>query len=87
MEEHFPQHNWPILIVLLQIIRCSSFVMFMPSIYQFITSPRELPEEVEDNEVIFVLNIVVREAQSLFIAKNQQNFNMSKLIVYTTIVP
>jgi hypothetical protein len=42
--------------------------MFTPSIYQFITSPRERPEEekVDDNEVMFVLSIIMREDQSLF---------------------
>ena len=51
LEEHFPHHNWPICIVILYIVGYVGPIMFTPSIYQFVTTPRSPSSDVSDDEV------------------------------------
>ena len=44
-EKWFPHHNW-ILVLSLQLVICSFWSAVAPSIYQFITPPRSLPDEL-----------------------------------------
>ena len=50
LEETFPHHNW-ILVVSIQILVTSSWTIKIPSIYQFVTTPRSLPEGLDNEEV------------------------------------
>ena len=47
VEEHFPHHNWLITMCTLPIICYVGHIMFTPSIYQFVTTPRSAPDDDE----------------------------------------
>ena len=46
MEESIPHHNWVITVMLLT-LAYAVFIMFTPSIYQFVTTSRNTSEEIE----------------------------------------
>ena len=50
-EEDFPHHNWFIVVLVLPFVFNVGYVILTPSIYQFVTTPRSLPEELENGEV------------------------------------
>ena len=50
-EEDFPHHNWFIVVLVLPFVSNTGYLMLTPSIYQFVTTPRSLPEELENTEV------------------------------------
>ena len=51
MEERIPHKNW-VLVLLLQTVASTTWSIQTPSIYQFITTPHSIPEELENEEVI-----------------------------------
>ena len=50
-EEDFPHHNWFIVVLVLPFVSNTGYLMLTPSIYQFVTTSRSLPEELENTEV------------------------------------
>ena len=50
LEESFPHHNMA-LILLFQLTITSAYSLALPSLYKFITTPAERPEEVACSEV------------------------------------
>ena len=50
-EEDFPHHNWFIVVLVLPFVSNTGYLMLTPSIYQFVTTPRSFPEELENTEV------------------------------------
>ena len=51
MEEYFPHHNWLITIFGLFTVGYVGHIMFTPSIYQFVTTPRSAPMDINGDEV------------------------------------
>ena len=56
MEEHFPHHNWLIAIFLLLTVGSVGHIMFTPSIYQFVTTPRSRPPsgDINDDQEVII---------------------------------
>ena len=50
LESQFPHKNWAIIFALL-VVNNTAFSVMSPSMYQFITTSRELTEESENEEV------------------------------------
>ena len=49
-DERIPHQNWPIILGLI-VVHNTAFSILTPSIYQFITTPRSIPEELKTKEV------------------------------------
>ena len=54
LEKKIPIGNWPIILGLL-LVNNIAYSVVSPSMYQFITSPRSLPKEL-DNDAVCVHN-------------------------------
>ena len=56
MEEHFPHHNWFIVIFLLLTVGYIGHIMFTPSTYQFVTTPRSHPPsgDINDDQKVII---------------------------------
>lgn len=52
-KEKFPHRNWPIIFGL-QLLISTAYFIFTPSVYQFVTTPRSVPEDQANEEVRYL---------------------------------
>ena len=76
LEEHFPHHNW-FIVIAFQLLLSTIFSVMNPSIYQFVTSPSTIPEELKNNEVHTIREIIMVFVVHIDIIVKSRPFHLS----------